>query len=88
MPIIQARSEPSYRSRIIASNNILNALFMVISAIGTVIMLTAGFNVTQVFFDHRHSEWRGGHLCLPTVARGSPQIPSYTGFSMLVTRWK
>lgn len=47
--IIQVRSEPSYRSRIIASNNILNALFMVISAIGTVVMLTVGFNVTQVF---------------------------------------
>ena len=47
--IIQARSEPNYRSRIIASNNILNALFMVISAIGTVAMLTVGFNVNQVF---------------------------------------
>jgi acyl-[acyl-carrier-protein]-phospholipid O-acyltransferase / long-chain-fatty-acid--[acyl-carrier-protein] ligase len=47
--IIQARSEPNYRSRIIASNNILNALFMVISAVGTVIMLTVGFNVNQVF---------------------------------------
>jgi acyl-[acyl-carrier-protein]-phospholipid O-acyltransferase/long-chain-fatty-acid--[acyl-carrier-protein] ligase len=47
--IIQVRSEPSYRSRIIASNNILNALFMVISAIGTVAMLTVGFDVNQVF---------------------------------------
>lgn len=47
--IIQVRSESNYRSRIIASNNILNALFMVISAIGTVFMLTIGFNVNQVF---------------------------------------
>ncbi len=47
--IIQARSEPGYRSRIIASNNVLNALFMVVSAIGTVIMLTMSFNVNQVF---------------------------------------
>jgi acyl-[acyl-carrier-protein]-phospholipid O-acyltransferase/long-chain-fatty-acid--[acyl-carrier-protein] ligase len=47
--IIQVRSEPAYRSRVIASNNILNALFMVISAIGTVVMLTVGFNVNQVF---------------------------------------
>ena len=47
--IIQARSEPNYRSRTIASNNILNALFMVISAVGTVAMLTVGFNVNQVF---------------------------------------
>jgi acyl-[acyl-carrier-protein]-phospholipid O-acyltransferase / long-chain-fatty-acid--[acyl-carrier-protein] ligase len=47
--IIQARSEPDYRSRIIASNNILNALFMVISAVGTVLMLGIGFDVAQVF---------------------------------------
>ena len=47
--IIQSRSEPNYRSRIIASNNILNALFMVVSAIGTVAMLTLSFDVNQVF---------------------------------------
>lgn len=47
--IIQVRSESDYRSRIIASNNILNALFMVVSAIGTVVMLTVGFDVNQVF---------------------------------------
>ena len=47
--ILQARSEPDYCSRIIASNNILNALFMVVSAIGTVFMLTLSFNVNQVF---------------------------------------
>lgn len=47
--IIQARSEPHYRSRIIAGNNILNALFMVVSAIGTVAMLTLSFDVNQVF---------------------------------------
>jgi acyl-[acyl-carrier-protein]-phospholipid O-acyltransferase/long-chain-fatty-acid--[acyl-carrier-protein] ligase len=47
--IIQSRSEPDYRSRIIASNNVLNAFFMVISAIGTVFMLTMSFDVNQVF---------------------------------------
>ena len=31
--LIQARSQPSHRSRIIAANNILNALFMVVSAV-------------------------------------------------------
>jgi acyl-[acyl-carrier-protein]-phospholipid O-acyltransferase/long-chain-fatty-acid--[acyl-carrier-protein] ligase len=47
--IIQARSEPGYRSRIIAGNNILNALFMVVSALGTMVMLTMSFDVNQVF---------------------------------------
>ena len=31
--LIQQRSQPSHRSRIIAANNILNALFMVASAV-------------------------------------------------------
>jgi acyl-[acyl-carrier-protein]-phospholipid O-acyltransferase/long-chain-fatty-acid--[acyl-carrier-protein] ligase len=47
--IIQSRSETAHRSRTIASNNILNALFMVISAVGTMLMLTLGFDVNQVF---------------------------------------
>ncbi|MEE8205885.1 MAG: MFS transporter, partial [Nitrospinaceae bacterium] len=47
--IIQSRSDATYRSRTIASNNIINALFMVVSAVATVLMLTLGFNVTQVF---------------------------------------
>lgn len=47
--IIQSRSESTYRSRTIASNNVLNALFMVMSAAATVLMLTLGFDVTQVF---------------------------------------
>ena len=47
--IVQARSEESRRSRNIAANNILNALFMVVSAIGTTAMLAQGFTVPQVF---------------------------------------
>ena len=47
--ILQSRSEISHRSRTIASNNILNALFMVVSALGTALMLVSGFSVTQVF---------------------------------------
>jgi 1-acyl-sn-glycerol-3-phosphate acyltransferase len=38
--LMQERSEPQYRSRIIAANNILNALFMVVSSI----MLAAMFH--------------------------------------------
>jgi hypothetical protein len=46
--LIQIRSEPAHRSRIIAGNNILNALFMVLS-VGMVIgMFSAGLNIPQV----------------------------------------
>ena len=31
--LIQLRSEPSHRARIIAANNILNALFMIASSV-------------------------------------------------------
>lgn len=37
--LVQARSEPSHRSRVIAGNNILNALFMVVASLLTVVLL-------------------------------------------------
>jgi 1-acyl-sn-glycerol-3-phosphate acyltransferase len=47
--LIQLRSPSSHRARIIAANNILNALFMIASAILAGALLTAGFSVPQVF---------------------------------------
>ncbi len=47
--LIQLRSQPSHRARIIAANNILNALFMIVSSVGAGAMLGAGFTVPEVF---------------------------------------
>jgi 1-acyl-sn-glycerol-3-phosphate acyltransferase len=47
--LIQERSEPSHRSRIIAANNILNALFMVASAGIAIGLLAAGLTIPQLF---------------------------------------
>ena len=47
--IMQMRSPEQVRSRIIAGNNIMNALFMVVSAVITLVMFNAGFKVTDVF---------------------------------------
>ncbi|HHH38264.1 MAG TPA: acyl-[ACP]--phospholipid O-acyltransferase [Sedimenticola sp.] len=47
--IVQERSDEEHRSRNIAAVNILNSLFMVISAVGTAAMLAAGFTVPEVF---------------------------------------
>ena len=47
--LIQMRSQPTHRARIIAANNILNALFMIVSAIGVGALLGAGFSIPQVF---------------------------------------
>ena len=47
--LIQLRSQASHRARIIAANNILNALFMIVSAIGVGLLLKTGLSIPQVF---------------------------------------
>ena len=47
--LIQIRSLPTHRARIIAANNILNALFMIVSAVGVGVLLKAAFTIPQVF---------------------------------------
>jgi 1-acyl-sn-glycerol-3-phosphate acyltransferase len=47
--LIQVRSLPTHRARIIAANNILNALFMIVSALGVGVLLGAGLTVPEVF---------------------------------------
>lgn len=47
--LMQTRSEASHRSRVIAGNNILNALFMVVAALLAIVLLGAGFSVPQLF---------------------------------------
>jgi hypothetical protein len=47
--MIQHRSNPLHRARIIASNNILNALMMVASSVATIMMLQYQFNIAEIF---------------------------------------
>lgn len=47
--IMQARSELSRRARIVAANNVWNALFMVGAGMGSVLMLKLGAGVTDIF---------------------------------------
>jgi 1-acyl-sn-glycerol-3-phosphate acyltransferase len=47
--LIQLRSQATHRARIIAANNILNALFMIASAIIAGAMLKAGFTIPRIF---------------------------------------
>lgn len=47
--LIQMRSEESHRSRVIAGNNILNALFMVGAALLAIVLLQLGFTIPQLF---------------------------------------
>lgn len=46
---LQAESDVRYRSRIIAALNVLNALFMVLSALMTSLMVLLGLSVTEIF---------------------------------------
>ncbi len=47
--LIQLRSQPTHRARIIAANNILNALFMIGSSVIAGALLASGFSIPQVF---------------------------------------
>ena len=47
--LIQQRSERKHLSRIIAANNIINALFMVIASLLSIAVLGAGFSIPELF---------------------------------------
>ena len=47
--MIQQRSDPAVRSRVIAGNNILNALFMVVASLLLMALFAAGVSIPQVF---------------------------------------
>jgi 1-acyl-sn-glycerol-3-phosphate acyltransferase len=47
--LVQSRSERTHRSRVIAANNILNALFIVAAAVISIFLLRAGLTIPQLF---------------------------------------
>ncbi len=47
--LVQQRSNPEHGARIIAANNILNALFMVVGALSAAAMLAAGLTIPMLF---------------------------------------
>ena len=47
--MMQSRTEPDFRARIIAANNILNALFMVVAAGMSLMLLRAGLSLPELF---------------------------------------
>lgn len=46
---IQTHATKGHQSRVIAANNILNALFMVVSAVFSVLIFNQGFSIPQLF---------------------------------------
>jgi 1-acyl-sn-glycerol-3-phosphate acyltransferase len=47
--LIQLRAQPTHRARIIAANNILNSMFMIVSSLGVGLLLKAGLTIPEVF---------------------------------------
>ncbi|TBR15455.1 MFS transporter [Rugosibacter aromaticivorans] len=47
--LLQQASAPAYRARMIAANNIINALFMVVGALGAAAMLATGVSIPALF---------------------------------------
>ncbi len=46
--LVQQRSEPSHRSRIIAGNNVINALFMLLSAVVAIAAFSVGLGIEEL----------------------------------------
>jgi len=46
--LIQSRTPKTHVSRVVAGNNILNALFMVLGAAAAIVMIKAGFSVVEI----------------------------------------
>ena len=49
MALVQQRSNAEHLSRVIAGSNIINALFMVLSALVAISVLSLGFSIAQLF---------------------------------------
>ncbi len=47
--LIQSRSQPTHRARIIAANNILNAFFMIVSSLMAIALTSAGVGIPGIF---------------------------------------
>jgi hypothetical protein len=47
--LVQSRAEPAHRARIIAANNILNAVFMIAASLIATALLRAGLTLPQLF---------------------------------------
>lgn len=47
--LVQLRSSPQHRARVIAANNIMNALFMVVGALAAATLLGAGLSIPALF---------------------------------------
>ncbi|NIL94374.1 MAG: MFS transporter [Woeseiaceae bacterium] len=47
--LIQRRSKRQHLSRIIAANNIINAIFMVIASVMSIVILNLGFSIPELF---------------------------------------
>jgi hypothetical protein len=85
--LIQLRSQPTHRARIIAANNILNALFMIASSLIAGALLKAGFTHPADLPAHRPGQRGGGVLHLPAGAR-VPAALRGLGAVALVYRFK
>jgi 1-acyl-sn-glycerol-3-phosphate acyltransferase len=49
MALVQQRSNPEHLSRVIAGNNIINSLLMVLSALVAIAVLSSGYSIAQLF---------------------------------------
>ena len=71
----RAAPSPSHRARIIAANNILNALFMIVASLMATALLQRGAHAAAALPRGRPDERRRGRLHLPAGARVPDAVP-------------
>jgi hypothetical protein len=47
--LIQCRSKPTHRARMIAANNILNSLFMIVSSLMALVLTALHFTIPELY---------------------------------------
>ncbi|MFC7048306.1 MFS transporter [Emcibacter nanhaiensis] len=74
--LLQDRSDPALRSRMVAANNIFNAVFMVLGALVTMALLAAGLSIPGVFLALGLLTWGVAYYIFRTIRPSAPS-PSH-----------
>ena len=74
--LVQEKSDPAHRSRMVAANNIFNAIFMVLGALATMALLALGLSIPGVFLVLGLLTW-GVALYIFRCLRPSTPLPSH-----------
>jgi hypothetical protein len=72
--LLQEKSDPALRSRMVAANNIFNAVFMVLGALVTMAVLAAGLSIPGVFLMLGMLTWGVAYYLFRFIRPSGPSL--------------